>query len=120
MKSSKNYQTFDRKDVAYVLQHMEGLTESQALKITSLVFDSVVWAIILDKRVAIPNFGVLRGVKVESRVGFHPQKLTSFQVPASVRLKVRMAKSFKEQLRKRHYARAESEQGTPETGRTGD
>lgn len=96
--SDSEIQTFDRKDVAKVLQHIEGLTEAQAIKITNLVFASIVWALLEKKRVAIPNFGVIKVVDVPPRIGFHPQKLESFNIPASVRLKFRMAKSVKSLL----------------------
>jgi nucleoid DNA-binding protein len=80
---------YSHKDLAQVLIHMEGLCEQQAVRITQLVFNSLVWAILRGQTVYIPNLGKFEAYYLKSRGSYHKTQRRRVVLPPSVRVRYR-------------------------------
>jgi nucleoid DNA-binding protein len=103
MKSTQNIkkcmEKVGRKEVAYGVAHVEGITQTQAERIVDLVFKQILYLVIERKLVEIPGFGRFFGKYVEGKKGSHPQTHEEIDIEPRVQMRAEFSTNVKRSLK---------------------
>jgi DNA-binding protein HU-beta len=78
------------------LAEQSGLSKKQADTVLNEMVDMIIGAVKKGDSVKIPNLGAWRKRKTSARMGRNPQTGEAIKIPARVKVRFTVAKSFKE------------------------